>query len=177
MRIRFFQKMRGLIFKIRYSRRENVKIGQNFLIGKDVKIFMEPGCSIDFGDNVYLKDSSIILIQREANLAIGSNTSTGHDTEINCAHKIEIGDDVLMAAYSYISDVQHGYRTDALIRFQPMELGMVTIGDNVWLGRNCMVLKGADIGFGAVIGANVVVKKQIPKFSKVLQSKNIVLKI
>ena len=177
MRIRFLQKIRGLLFKIRCGFRKNVKIGQKFLIGKDVKIFMEPGCSIDFGDNVYLKDSTIILIQRGANLAIGSNTSTGHNTEINCSNKIEIGDDVLMAAYSYISDVQHGYRTDGLIRFQPMELGMVKIGDNVWLGRNCMVLKGADIGFGAVIGANVIVKKQIPKFSKVLPSKNIVVKI
>lgn len=38
----------------------------------------------------------------------------------------------------------------------------VQIDDNVWIGMNCIVLKGVHIGRGAIIGAGSVVTKDIP---------------
>lgn len=38
----------------------------------------------------------------------------------------------------------------------------VQIDDNVWIGMNCIVLKGVHIGKGAIIGAGSVVTKDIP---------------
>lgn len=38
----------------------------------------------------------------------------------------------------------------------------VTIGDNVYVGRNAMILPGAKIGNNVIIGANSVVTKEIP---------------
>jgi galactoside O-acetyltransferase len=38
----------------------------------------------------------------------------------------------------------------------------ITIGDNVWLGGNVMVLPGVTIGENSVIGAGSVVTKDIP---------------
>lgn len=38
----------------------------------------------------------------------------------------------------------------------------VTIGDNVWIGGNCVVMPGVHIGEGSVIGAGSVVTRDIP---------------
>ena len=42
-----------------------------------------------------------------------------------------------------------------------METSTTRIGDNVWIGENVVVLPGADIGKGSIIGANAVVKGKI----------------
>ena len=38
----------------------------------------------------------------------------------------------------------------------------VTIEDDVWIGTNCIILKGVTIGARSVIGAGSVVTKNIP---------------
>lgn len=38
----------------------------------------------------------------------------------------------------------------------------ITIGDNVWIGGNCVVNPGVTIGDNAVIGSGSVVTKDIP---------------
>ena len=38
----------------------------------------------------------------------------------------------------------------------------ITIGDDVWIGANCVILPGVHIHNGAVIGAGSVVTKDIP---------------
>ena len=38
----------------------------------------------------------------------------------------------------------------------------ITIGDNVWIGGNCVVMQGVTIGDGTVIGAGSVVTRDIP---------------
>lgn len=41
----------------------------------------------------------------------------------------------------------------------------VTIADHVWLGKDCMITKGASIGSGAIIGAKALVANDVPKCS------------
>lgn len=40
--------------------------------------------------------------------------------------------------------------------------GPIEIGDNVWIGANCVVLPGVKIGTNVVIGAGSIVTKDIP---------------
>ena len=43
--------------------------------------------------------------------------------------------------------------------------GSVTIGSDVWVGREAMILSGVEIGHGAVVGARSVVTKSIPPYA------------
>lgn len=45
--------------------------------------------------------------------------------------------------------------------------GDVTIGSDVWLCANCMVLSGVTVGHGAVIGAGAVVTRDVQPYSVV----------
>ena len=48
-------------------------------------------------------------------------------------------------------------------KFTPFK--KVTIGHDVWLGQNCIVLDGITIGTGAVVAAGAVVTKDIPAYA------------
>lgn len=41
----------------------------------------------------------------------------------------------------------------------------ITLGDDVWIGANSVILPGVTIGRGAVIGAGAVVTKDIPEYA------------
>ncbi|MCB1096470.1 MAG: acyltransferase [Verrucomicrobiae bacterium] len=61
----------------------------------------------------------------------------------------------------YVTDGNHGMNPNASIGSQPMTNRPVTIGNDVWIGANSVVLPGVTIGDGAVIGAGSVVTKDV----------------
>lgn len=113
-----------------------------------------------FDKNATIKENSIIYVNKNAKIIFGTNSSTGHHTEISSNNHIEIGNDVIMGAYTYITDSNHGYKDkNLLIRKQYMEIGCVKIGDNPWL-RGVMILKDSIVGDNSVVAAGSVVTKK-----------------
>jgi acetyltransferase-like isoleucine patch superfamily enzyme/tetratricopeptide (TPR) repeat protein len=47
----------------------------------------------------------------------------------------------------------------------PASKGDVTIGNDVWLGANCVIMSGVSIGDGAVVGTRSVVTKDVAPYS------------
>jgi acetyltransferase-like isoleucine patch superfamily enzyme len=85
---------------------------------------------------------------------------------ISAAHKIVIGEYVLLARNVYISDHAHAFEN---IHVPIMRQGIngiapVSIGPSTWLGQNVVVLPGVTIGQHCVIGANSVVNASVPDF-------------
>lgn len=102
-----------------------------------------------------------------AKLVIGSHSGIGMGATISAAHKIVIGENVLLARNVYISDHSHAFeKRDLPIMQQGIDrIAPVIIGRNTWLGQNVVVLPGVTIGEHCVIGANSVVNSSIPPFS------------
>jgi acetyltransferase-like isoleucine patch superfamily enzyme len=98
-----------------------------------------------------------------AALTIGDNFGmTGGS--IVCAENIVIGNRVFMGANSTISDTDF-HPIEAAIRNERPADGAtapIRIADDVFIGMNCLILKGVSIGNGSVIGAGSVVTKDIP---------------
>lgn len=46
----------------------------------------------------------------------------------------------------------------------PATKGDVVIGNDVWIGRNAVILSGVHIGDGAVIGTEAVITKDVPPY-------------
>tara|TARA_A100001015_G_scaffold166954_1_gene185616 strand:- start:3134 stop:3313 length:180 start_codon:yes stop_codon:yes gene_type:complete len=53
--------------------------------------------------------------------------------------------------------------------------GKIVVGNNVWIGANCVILKNVTIGDNSVIGANSTITKNIEK-NKVVVGLNKVIK-
>lgn len=80
------------------------------------------------------------------------------------AERVTIGDRVAVGANSTITDTDfHPLRAD-LRAAHPLDgtTKPVVIEDDVFIGMNCLILKGVTIGRGSVIGAGSVVTASVP---------------
>jgi acetyltransferase-like isoleucine patch superfamily enzyme len=59
-----------------------------------------------------------------------------------------------------ISDMHSIINSGTRQRLNPAR--SISIGDRVWIGERCILLKGVNIGNGAIIGAGAVVTKDVP---------------
>lgn len=77
-----------------------------------------------------------------------------------------VGDNVMIAPGAVILDRQHVfYRTDIPMRAQGESRSRVSIGDDVWIGQNAIVMPGVTIGGGAIVAAGAVVTKDVPEYA------------
>lgn len=99
-----------------------------------------------------------------ATLHIGADVGISGGS-ICAAYRVEIGDGCLLGADTMVVDTDfHPVDSPARRHAAPPEPGehdAVTIGRNVFLGARVIVLRGASIGDGAVIGAGSVVAGRV----------------
>jgi acetyltransferase-like isoleucine patch superfamily enzyme len=110
----------------------------------------------------------------QPNLLIDDGVEIGDFCHITCVRSVVIEKDVSIANGVYISDNVHTYNNvDIAIKYQPVEFKSdVIIGTGSWIGEHACII-GAKIGKNCVIGANVVLTKDVPDYTTVLPSQKI----
>lgn len=102
------------------------------------------------------------------NLFIGKNTVINSGCVLYTGNGICIGNNVAVAANCTFAPVNHAYHdAHRLIReqgFLPSK-GGIFVGDDVWIGANCVLLDGAYVSQGCVIGANSVVRGKLEPYT------------
>ena len=96
-------------------------------------------------------------------LTVGKNFSRQEKTIIDQSHcwLITIGDNVTLAPRVHI--LAHDAGTKRPLNYT--RIGLVDIGNNVFIGASSTVLPGVTIGDNVIIGANSVVSKGVPSNS------------
>ncbi len=124
---------------------------------------------IVIGDNVVI--DSFVKIKPaggSGDLTIGPNTIINSGTVIYTGNGVAIGANVAIAANCTLAPTNHEYRDKSRrIKdqgFMPSRGGIV-IEDDVWIGANTVLLDGAVVRQGAVVGAGSVVRKEIAPYS------------
>jgi acetyltransferase-like isoleucine patch superfamily enzyme len=99
-----------------------------------------------------------ITVYRAAELEIGGGSFVNDGVNICATQSIRIGHHAKIGDMAYIYDTDfHEVSPDAPVKHAP-----VSIGNNVWIGANSMILPGAIIGDHSVIGAGSIVTGHIP---------------
>lgn len=115
------------------------------LFGKSEGAFLNPPFYCDYGSHI----------------EVGKNFFANYNCTIIDVAKVKIGDNCQMAPNVAIYTA--GHPVHPVSRNSMYEYGIeVTIGDNVWIGGNTVILPGVHIGSNTVIGAGSVVTKDIP---------------
>ena len=76
--------------------------------------------------------------------------------------RIVIGDDVLFGPEVMVTAAGYRFDDGSPVTEQAMDEADIHIGNDVWLGTRVIVLPGATIGDGAIIGAGALVRGDIP---------------
>jgi acetyltransferase-like isoleucine patch superfamily enzyme len=135
------------------------------------------GASIRIENNVLLNSrnqgyhinmhSSVKLraIGQSAVISIGENSRI-HGACILATQRVKIGKNCLIAANTQIFDNSGHDLSFPDVENRINTIGdskPIVIGDNVWIGANCIILPGVSIGNGSVIAAGSVVVKDVPQ--------------
>ena len=115
-------------------------------------------CNLEHGiyckyDGIWRKGPSIII---DDNVFIGSAC----EFNINC--EIKIGKCTNIASCCRFVDHDHGIMAGLPIGTQTSVKKEIGLEEDVWLDCNVVVLKGVNIGNGAIVGAGAFVTKSIP---------------
>ena len=117
------------------------------LLGKSEGAFVNPPFYCDYGFNI----------------EVGKNLFCNYNCTIIDVGKVVIGDNCQIAPNVAIYTAGHPVHPAA--RNTTYEYGIdITIGNNVWIGGNSVILPGVHIGDNVVIGAGSVVTKDIPSW-------------
>lgn len=118
------------------------------LLGKCENAWINPPFYCDYGFNI----------------EVGRNLFINYNCTILDVAKVNIGDNVLIAPNVSIYTAGHPLHADT--RKTGYEYGIpVTIGDNVWIGGNSIIMPGVTVGCNSVIGAGSVVTKDVPDWT------------
>ena len=158
---------RGNYYKIKYGLlNKNVKIGKNFKVIRRLSI-KGPG-RVTIGDNV-LVDGSMHTVtpwtyDENARIIVGNNVYL-NGTRFGCAKQIEIGDDCILGDCRILDTDFHSILPDKRNDPNYIQSSPIKIGNNVWIGLGCIILRGVTIGDNSTISALSVVYNDVPEYA------------
>ena len=120
--------------------------------------------------NTALTFNCTLVCGLHGKIEIGSNTML-NGVSVTAYNSVTIGENCQIASCTLISDTDFhpvnsklreresmGYKID----HAEVNKSAVTIGNNVWIGWGCIILKGVNIGDNSIIAAGSVVLNDIP---------------
>lgn len=162
---------RTALYKLRYHNRLQVKGALGYIRNSRIKI--RDNGRVNLGKGFVFKPGVYLAAVKNGVITIESGVSINRNSVIVCHEAVtigkgcSIGPNVLMYDHNHrfgSEGIESGYRTAPII-----------IEDNCWLGAGVILLCGAHIGEGCVIGAGTVVGGTIPPHSLVTMDRTLVV--
>ncbi|MEZ9229584.1 DapH/DapD/GlmU-related protein [Vibrio amylolyticus] len=110
------------------------------------------------------------MLSRNIYIAKGNKLSFGYGCRINENVHLEacqIGNDVMIAPNATLLSRMHEHSSvDTPMSLQGYQTERsITVEDDVWIGRNVVIMPGVTIGKGSIVAASAVVTENVPEYS------------
>jgi acetyltransferase-like isoleucine patch superfamily enzyme len=149
--------IRGFLYKLIYFKHIQSSIF-SLQANSRIEIFNK-NAKMTIGKFVFIRKNASIRIDFNGELHIADKVFINDNCNINCVNRIFIGKNTKIAPNVCINDHDHNYKDKTA---DHLVIGQVTIGENVWIGSNSVILRDTTIGDHAVIAAGSIVKGNIP---------------
>jgi maltose O-acetyltransferase len=153
------------VFLRRAAYRPRMASGRRFDIGAGVAIHGMRNLSL--GDGTAIEDDCTLCCHN-APLTLGRSCYLNRNVRLGSAGtaSLTLGDNVMVGPNVVMDTSRHrDGRTDIPMKDQGMEYRPISIGDDVWIGANAVVICGVSIGRGCIVGAGAVVTRDLPPYS------------
>jgi acetyltransferase-like isoleucine patch superfamily enzyme len=133
-----------------------VRLGEDCFVAETAAVYPE---HLELGDRSYIA----------AHAYVTDDVRTGADCTINpfavVRGTVRLGDGVRIGAHSSLFGFNHGAAPELPVHQQPVTSKGITVGDDVWIGSQVVIIDGVEIGDHCVIGAGAVVTKDLPAWT------------
>ncbi|HAT4119829.1 hypothetical protein ACV3VZ_01710 [Clostridium perfringens] len=131
----------------------------------------------EVGKNISLGHGTKISIGKNGVLKMGNNIIITAETAIICHKNIEIGNGCLISWDNLIMDTDFHkiYSLEDVKKRTNNDLP-INIGNDVWIGCRCTILKGSNIRNMSVISSNSRISRNICKENVVVGNDGVILK-
>ena len=139
-----------------------------------IELKIKYGKQVQMG-KFHFRDGFNVYVEGNGKLKIGDNCFFNNYCSITARDSIKIGNNCIFGENVKIYDHNHCYNDkDLLICKQGFSAKEVVIEDDCWIGSNVVILKGVHIGRHSVVGAGVVIYKDLPANSVVVCKQSLV---
>ena len=160
--------------KIRNGNRFTCTFTNSYSPSTDVKIHR--GGFLAIGNHLSTLNDVTISVASGANLTIGKNVNINKSCSIVAKESVKIGDYVLFGPNCGVYDHDHNYKKKGKQRQEEFVTGKIEIGNGVWFGANCIILKNTKIGDNCVFGAGTIIRGEYPPDSIVVEKREYINK-
>ncbi|QDZ90398.1 acyltransferase [Shewanella decolorationis] len=142
-----------------------VCIGENSMVGCTFCFESSQG-EIAIGSNTFINGSTILIARNS--ISIGSNVTiawgcTIYDHNSHSLDFLERRKDIARQREAHAAKKNFISNKD----WSTVKSSGIKIGDDAWIGFNCIILKGVTIGAGAIVGAGSVVREDVAPWTVV----------
>lgn len=173
----------ALIPKNKYSPRIWVRLflnpffhkkGKGSVVRSRGRLDVFPFRKFVLGEDSLIEDFCVI------NNAVG-DVIIGHNSVIGLSNivigPVNIGNNTILAQHVVISALNHNFLDITQSpKDQDVTTKLIEIGDDVWIGANCVLTSGVKIGKHSIIGAGSIVTKDIDDYCVAVGNPAVVIK-
>ena len=159
----------------------DVVIGDQVKIGKSVEIYdgtlvgkttiIEDSVSlymVKIGSGTLIHKNSILYGSKTESISIGSNCVIGYSSILDGSGGLSIDDNVHLASpstgiwtHSSVDNCLSGEKLGTLSYEKKIVYASVSIGANTWIGGNCTIMPGTNLGQKTLVMPNSVVNRNL----------------
>lgn len=158
-----------LFWKIKYGSRLSLALVQSFGRGCVLRVGKEARVSLG---RETVSRGGLTIRAEQGKIVIGDKCFFNTNCSLTAMEDITIGDRCQFANNLVIVDHDHDYRAG----WGHYRTAPVHIGNDVWVGANCVILKGTTIGDHCVIAAGSVVSGEVSPGTVFYQKRERVVK-
>ncbi|MCZ8537255.1 acyltransferase [Paenisporosarcina quisquiliarum] len=141
------------------------------LISLSTKFVINGKGKILLGKKIGTRRNVEFRVSDEGQLKIGANSFFNNGCLINSMEKIDIGSNVQFGPNVMVFDHDHDFRVHGGLKSGDFRKSPIKIGNNVWIGSGCVILRGTTIGDNCVIAAGSILNGEYAPNKIVMQKR------